>query len=462
MLHRFRLAWLGIAAACLGAPQRASADAAALVALGESLQLSVTEAGPDQPWTLELSNQGSLAIALVADPGLLWFEVTAGERSGTCRLPEPLWPKVARRGSQMVLAPGESFSRTFDARFFCFADLQQRLLVPGARVTPHFGWPPQTAQVRKGGKRVTEVLPPGPPFVAWPAPDAPIEPEPPVEPAPLAAEKPGAPGAADDEAAPDAPPSSAPLDLSAPHAPDGVEPATAPPPSEGLKALNGPALVLSDAYSTWSAPDPASGSKEVHVRMLAGSDAEDDKSVTITVAIVNGTNMPQQLFARRELFDYVVTGPEGEFECNAFEIGPPDFASFSTLAPGASQSMVVRLIEMCPRSGLLRPGIYSVHARFEAQWSGSGLGLEAFTGRLEAQRPALVRVRTGDRSSFLRAANTILVDRSAQPLQAMPPQGEMPMPIDPVPAPEGMPDHEGVVPAEPPPMQDLPVDGAVE
>jgi hypothetical protein len=331
-------------------------------------------------------------------------------------------------------------------------------LVPGARITPHFGWPPQTTQVRKGGKRVTEVLPPGPPFVAWPAPELPAEPA-----APPVTES-AAPGAANSGAAPTPTPEapSKPLDLSTPETPDGVEPATASPPREGLKSLNGPTFVLSDAYAPWSAPDPALGSDDIHVRMVAGSDAEDDKSATITVAIVNGTNTAQQLFARRELFDYVVTGPEGEFECNAFEIGSPDFASFSTLAPGASQSMVVRLIEMCPRSGLMRPGVYAVRARFEAQWSGSGLGLEAFTGRLEAQRPALVRVRTGDRSSVLRAANTILVDRSAPTAPGLPPPGEVPMQLDAAPVPEGMPEHEGAVPAEPPPAQDLPVDGAVE
>ena len=35
-------------------------------------------------------------------------------------------------------------------------------------------------------------------------------------------------------------------------------------------------------------------------------------------------------------------------------------------------------MKYCPRSGLMRPGLYSVNARLDARWSGQSLGLEAF------------------------------------------------------------------------------------
>jgi hypothetical protein len=63
---------------------------------------------------------------------------------------------------------------------------------------------------------------------------------------------------------------------------------------------------------------------------------------------------------------------------------------------------MVRLIEVCPRRSFARPGLYEVHARLAAKWSGQDLGLDAFVGQLDATRPAFVRVRSGDRSSFAR------------------------------------------------------------
>src|SRR4051794_3372851 len=65
-----------------------SDDPSGLVTLGRDLKLDVTEDGPDQPWTITLSNTGTSPIGIIADPGLLWFEVSIqGRAAQVCRLP---------------------------------------------------------------------------------------------------------------------------------------------------------------------------------------------------------------------------------------------------------------------------------------------------------------------------------------------------------------------------------------
>jgi len=395
MFDRIGLVLLLCASLPLGAAHSASAadesSPSTLIALGRNLKLEVSENGPEQLWTLQLSNLGDTSIDLVADPGLLWFEVQVPGRASPdiCRLPEPLWPTSMRRRAHLVLKPQETFSRRFDPRFFCFADLQQRLLVPNARVTPHFGWPQETAVTKVGGKRSLKTLPPRAPFVAWLMP---------ASAAPAVEEAPAESSEGDAETTSEGSPS---IPWEA--------------PSEGLKEMQGPTLILSPSYEVWSRPIPKEKLASLTLVALAGSDAEDEKSATVTVGPFNGSSTPQQLFLRRELIDYRVVGPDGAFECPHSETGPPDFGSFSSLKPGKAESMAVRLIEVCPRGGLTRPGLYEVSASFTSKWSGQPLGIEAFVGRIETPRPALVRVRGGDRSSFFRAAAPIVAEGAGAP-----------------------------------------------
>ena len=68
----------------------------------------MTEDGPNQPWTITLANRGSEPLGFIADPGLLWFDVTLpGRAPQSCRLPEPLRPRAMQRKSVLVLRPGE-------------------------------------------------------------------------------------------------------------------------------------------------------------------------------------------------------------------------------------------------------------------------------------------------------------------------------------------------------------------
>lgn len=398
-----------------------------LIALARDLELTVTETGPDQPWTLHLSNRGEAPLGLMADPGLLWFEVTVPGATSphVCRLPEPLWPKSMRRRAERILGPGERFSRRFDPRFFCFHDLVQTTLVPNARVVPHFGWPVETRTVRVKGKRVTEPMPSRLPFVAW-VPSLPAEP---AEPA-----------ADSDVSPPDETPPEAPWQ----------------PPSEGIKNVVGGAIVLSPSYGKWSerVPAPTDG---LQLALLAGSDAEDERAAVVTLGVGNAGSDPQTVVLRRDLIAFDVNGPDGSFECPAAEIGPPDIASFTTLESRASERFVVRLIEMCPRGGFSRPGLYEVRASWHASFSGQSLGIDAFVGTVNSPRPALVRVRSGERASFVRAAAPMVATGGVAPPatsadDAPPDDGA----ADPQPSDDAPDDHE-VLPADDVPMPDAPV-----
>jgi hypothetical protein len=369
-------------------PAAAQDPEGALIALGRELELVVTEMGPDQPWTLHLHNRGSAPIGLMADPGLLWFEVAVPgvTASHVCRLPEPLWPKGMRRRAEVVLAPGERFSRRFDPRFFCFSDLLQTTLVPNARVIPHFGWPVETRMATVGGKRVAQPLPPKAPFVAWTLAAGP--------------------------ASASAPPASSDDDDNASDEPSAAPETPWQPPSEGLKNIVGTAIVLSAEYGRWSERAPAA-TDGLQAAMLAGSDAEDERGALVTVGVGNAGLTPQTVLVRRELISFDVLGPDGAFECPTGDIGPPEVDSFSTLGTRASERLVVRLIEMCPRGGFSRPGLYEVRATWHGKFSGQSAGVDAFVGTITTPRPALVRVRSGERSSFLRAAPMVATGAAA-------------------------------------------------
>lgn len=393
----------------------------------------VTETGPEQPWTLHLRNRGSAPIRLMADPGLLWFEVSVpGSTSPhVCRLPEPLWPKTMRRRAEVTLAAGERFSRRFDPRFFCFHDLVQTTLVPNARVIPHFGWPVETRRTTVKGKRIDQPQAPRAPFVAWVLPSSAAAPA--EEPADSAAGS-----DPDDEDTTDE-------QRIAPEAPWE-------PPTEGLKNVVGSAIVLGSTYGKWSERllSPREG---LQTAMLAGSDAEDERAVTVTVGVGNAGAEPQTVVVRRELISFDVRGPDGSFHCPTTDMGPPDIASFSTLGQRKSEQFEVRLIEMCPRGGFARPGLYEVSATWHAKFSGQALGIDAFVGTVQSSRPALVRVRSGERASFLRSAAPMVAGSGQRPAGGAPAGGDGM--VEPQPQDDGAGDHEGA-PAEEAPAPEAP------
>jgi hypothetical protein len=370
---------LGIALAFMAAPQvraeqpPASSDSEALVSLGRDLKLQVSEDGPDQPWTVTLANTGNQRIGIIADPGLLWFEVSvSGRPPRVCRLPEPLWPTDMQRRDATILNPKQHFSRTFDPRFFCFSELGQDLLVPGARVTPRFGWPREaSAGATKPGRPAADSGASKRRFVAW----RPTEP---------------GPSNAPDSATKDSAEPSAALSL----------------PTEGLELIQGPTLELPPSYAAWLGT-PHGVYSDVQLVMVAGSDVDEERNAMATFAVVNATDRPQRVFVRRDIVDYEVRGPDGVFECPGDDLGEPDVTSFTTLAPHGAERFAVRLIEMCPRRSFSRPGVYEINVHLDARWSGQELGIDAFSGELESVRSAFVRIRGGDRSPFSRALGPV-------------------------------------------------------
>jgi len=120
--------------------------------------------------------------------------------------------------------------------------------------------------------------------------------------------------------------------------------------------------------------------------------------VTATTTFTNRGPRKQDVYFRRELVTYEVSGPDGVFQCDAQpdKRSPADRSSVQTLRPGGKFSAVTRLIEMCPAHAFARPGLYLVHARFDAADPATDLGFNAFMGRLVSAKPALVRVRRGE------------------------------------------------------------------
>jgi len=322
----------------------------------------VLEQGPSQPWILQIDNRGDSPVDLIADPRLLWFEVQTATAKApvTCRLPRPLWPEFAVSDTRLTIGPGQGFRRTFDPRFYCFAPVAQTLLVPNARVVPHFGWPQRTRTVWKEGKRTEEVvLPDEPPFVASASAHA--------ETGELITNEPGV-----------------------------------TEPTQGIKQLQAPSLLLSPEYSAWSEPATAIQEGPLVLDVTDGVDAEDERAVTITVSLHNRGKRTIPIFLRAELMRYQASGPEGAFECSSGQVpAPSDPSSFTSMQAGRTVKLSERMLEVCPPGAFSRPGLYEVRASYRVPWSGQDLGVDGFAGELEASRPAFIRVRHGEKPFFI-------------------------------------------------------------
>ena len=166
-----------------------------------------------------------------------------------------------------------------------------------------------------------------------------------------------------------------------------------------VKELLGTPFTLGSNFANAVAEPRTPAGKDPGLELtLSGSDASNEGSVTATTTITNRGKRKQDLYFRRELVTYEVSGPDGVFQCDAEpdRRSPADRSAVQTLRPGGKSSAVTRLIEMCPAHAFARPGLYLVHARFDAADPATDLGFNAFMGRLVSQKPALVRVRHGE------------------------------------------------------------------
>ncbi|MCC6902423.1 MAG: hypothetical protein IT377_25855 [Polyangiaceae bacterium] len=331
-----------------------------------NLTLRVSERGPNRPWSLSIANAGSSAAVLAADPRLLRLEILAPSKKKpeTCALPAELFPARADKRTLLVLEPGEGVEQHFDPRLYCFAAGGQWQLVPGAMVTPHFGWPEKKkTTVWRGGKKVEQSPKQVAPFAVLPAP---------------------AKGSASSDDDP------------------------------GVKELTGSTFALKSDYQEWSrtrieADRRASEESPLVLEMVQGSDAHAERTATVKLTVKNRSKHAETVYFRRELVKFEVMRPDGLVTCDPQpDTRSPDRQAFTRLGPGGAISVVSRLIELCPTGTFGSPGLYLVHARYDATEAGTEWNIDAFVGRVVSRSPATVRIRTGDQP-FLQKRSLHLV-----------------------------------------------------
>jgi hypothetical protein len=347
------------------------------------LRFEVMDLGPQLPWAFAVVNRGTEAAVVDFDARLLTLEVLppvappeaqSGKAKAAkpkkppkpvvCRLPADVVPGSVDAALAIKLEPGEGLVQNFDPRLYCLGKAPWPM-VEGAQVSARFGWPLKMKVTWKGGKR--EELPgvQREPFVAEPS-----------------------------------------------EARGSLPEADARETSERrIKELNGTPFTLGQDFALDVKPPAGAAAPPPGLELsISGSDAADEGVVTATTTFTNRGPRKQDLYFRRELITYEASGPDGVFQCDPKPDlrSPADRSSVQTLRPGGKFSAVSRLIEMCPAHAFARPGLYLVHARFDAADPATDLGFNAFMGRLVSAKPALVRVRHGE-LPFTPLSNTLRV-----------------------------------------------------
>jgi len=336
------------------------------------LRFEVMDLGAVLPWAFAVVNRGTEAAVVDFDARLLTLEimppVTEPEppvgkavkpskakkppKPTICRLPADVVPSSVDPALAIKLEPGEGLVQNFDPRLYCVGKAPSPL-VEGAQVSARFGWPLKMKTIWKAGKREEQPAVQHEPFVAEPS------------------EAQGS-------------------------LPQGESSELS---ERRIKELSGTPFTLGSNFGQPSKPPVGEAPPPPGLELsIAGSDAADEGAVTATTTITNRGRRKQELYFRREMITYEVSGPDGVFQCDPQpdKRAPADRSAVQTLRPGGKSSAVSRLIEMCPAHAFARPGLYLVHARFDAADPGTDLGFNAFMGRLVSQKPALVRVRRGE------------------------------------------------------------------
>jgi len=334
------------------------------------LRFEIVELGAELPWAFAIVNRGTETVSVDFDARLLSLEVlppadqkpqknkaaAKPAKPLVCRLPGDVAPHSVDAALATKLEPGEGLVQNFDPRLYCMGKTSP--LIQGATVTPHFGFAPKMKVTWKNGRH-EEVAPKQvEPFVAEPS------------------DTPG----------------------SLP------EKSSAEVTERRVKELAGTPLTLgsdfADPAASSAAPAHVPTAAEIEadplVLTLAGGDATDEGTATATTTIANRDKKSHDVYFRRELVSYEISGPDGLVHCDPQpDLRSPDRLAFQTLRPGGKFSAVSRLIEMCPAHTFSRPGLYLVHGRFDPNDPGTDFGLHAYTGRVVSRKPALLRIHRG-------------------------------------------------------------------
>ncbi len=344
----------GSSKAAAGADKTSGSGESDQTAPDRGLEFNVSEQGPGLPWRMSIVNRGEKASVLVADPALLWFDVRVPgkRRIQTCRLPHGVFPSRASLRAQVLLRPGEGVVHSFDPRLYCFASGGQWQLVPGAFVSPHFGWPSKKKKVWRHGHLIEQAAKQSPPFVAGPPPRR--------------------------------------------HHNKSSDNAT-----HSVKELQAEPFALRSTYADWSSTRIGKDTEKaehgpLQLTISRGSDASRERTATVTLRLKNRSSHGVHFFLRRELISFEVMGPDGLETCDPQpDERAPDRQAFLYLRPGHSMTLHSRLVELCPRGTFAVPGLYLIHARYDATNSGARWGLHAFVGRVVTRQPGSIRIRHG-------------------------------------------------------------------
>ena len=349
-------------------------DAAGLAAV--PLVVSVTAGTGGGPWRLRVENTGDVPVRIAADPRLLVLDVTppAGfvdptvkaKRTAKVQEPQPVrcvLPEDARpstdEGRDLVIPSKRSWSTNVDPLFYCFGARERAMLVSGATVTAHFGWP---APVVKANARTKPVVV-APPFVAAPV------------------------GAATGKIAPAKALAAGPVTLTesvAPSSPAARAPyATATATAPGATAL----------------PPLPPGTASLVVSMPDALDVARGNEISSTVTVVNEGDKAAVFLLRAEMFRFTVAGPAGSVACGTTRaVDAPIRELYSTIAPKGRASIGVLVNALCPSDTFDEPGIYRVTATLDTSAaSGRSIGLKTWDGEAKARSAMLLRVRSSRR-----------------------------------------------------------------
>lgn len=280
--------------------------------LTDALSLELNISGPRALWELHLQNVGDEPIAVLQDPRLFWLEVKHPGRARPidCKLPKALTPRVGVHTERTTLLPNASIALRIDPQFYCYEEGAQTTLVPGAQVTVHYGFPSDSKFVWDKGKLRRLRLKQKGPYAFTP--------------------------------------------------PERT--------SDGLKEITATPIALGAEYAAWSKAEEKRLDKDgrlgdLELLLSKGSDSTSPLTAAVEVTVRNRSQFRQRLHLRRELLNFVITGPEGEKRCEAdAAIRAIDEQNLTSIGPGQRVSMTVRLYEFCPSDAFPRDGFYYVTA----------------------------------------------------------------------------------------------------
>jgi hypothetical protein len=344
-------------------------DAATLAAA--PLVVSVTPGTGGGPWKLRVENTGDVPVRIAADPRLLVLDVTAPagfvdptaktKRAATAKAQEPqpvrcVLPDDARpstdEGRDLVVPSKRSWSTNVEPLFYCFGARERAMLVTGATVTAHFGWPAPLVKPSARSKPVVIA----PPFVAAPV------------------------GAAIGKVAPAKALAAAPFTLT-----ESVAPSAPAATASGTTAPGATAL-----------PPLPPGSASLVVSMPDALDVARGNEISSTVTVANEGDKAAVFLLRAEMFRFSVAGPAGSVACGTTRaVDAPIRELYSTIAPKGRASIGVLVNALCPSDTFDEPGVYRVTPTLDtSEASGRPIGLKTWDGEAKARSPMLLRVRS--------------------------------------------------------------------